>query len=662
VESCSTAVVYGAVAGIADFLRVGLFEGLGWRTAILVGCRSSGYASVLAGLSALALTLVLWELDRLRPGLLSLPQEMAALIGAGAVPLVAVWVHEGDNNGYSVLVKTVLIGGAAAVALYVLSWRALRPEQRTDRALAMLPRLCPWGMAAIIALSVLSTLGPWHSAAGAKAAGGKGATGPNILLVIMDSARADHFSLYGYRVKTSPFLERLAAESTVFDNAIAASSWTLPSHATIFTGLSPGRHNTHAEHFWLDDRYPTLAGMLGDAGYQTVVFSNNDYVSQDTNLVKGFQRFWYKGRWADDARYSVPSLGRAADLLLQSFSSAWEAGVSMRLAKNPAAYVDYPSAAVTNRAIEEWLEKERDAQRPFFLSVTYMDVHFPYNPSDEIAKLFLDEAALGRSYALRLRRPPIDYDLDVSKGHYSPDELRIINALYDADVRSMDGELEKLCAKLQALGLYNRTAIIITSDHGEYLGTHNRFAHGLGLNEEVLHVPLLARYPGVFAAGARVGTVVTFPDLFDTVLALAKVEERPKGVTGTEKLFQVPASDLRCAFSEFRFPMHLLLTARLRDDNAGLLVEQRAVRDRTHKLIWKSRGALEFYDLASDPLEMKNLYTADNEQAQAIERELFEWMHSDIPQVPSGPEDRRLSPKENTRSIIERLRTLGYVK
>ena len=288
-----------------------------------------------------------------------------------------------------------------------------------------------------------------------------------------------------------------------------------------------------------------------------------------------------------------------------------------------------------------------------------MDVHFPYNPGEAKARLFLDEDEFGRSFALRLRRPPIDISLDVAKGQYTPDELRIINALYDGDVRSMDGELEALCAKLKTLGVYDQTVTIITSDHGEYLGTHNRFAHGLGLNEEVLHVPLLARYPGVFAGGARAGGVVRLADIFDTLLTLAKIEERPKTMEGTRKLFGLPKEDGRTVFSEFRFPVHVLATAMLRDDNAKLLVEQKAVRDRNFKLIWKSRGLPEFYDLAADPQELKNLFSEENEKARMMFRELVGWMSRDVPQEKSGRD--LLSPLENRR-LLERLRTLGYVK
>jgi arylsulfatase A-like enzyme len=656
-----TALIYGIATGLADFFRAALFREVNLWSACLVGFRSTGLISLLVGMFAVAVLCLLWLLNRTKLCLVSQRFEAATVIGSGVFAIAFVLFFERSLNGYEALVKAALIVGVGFLAGAALPSKALPSSQSADRLFAVLPKFCVVGTLAILPLFGFSIGASWHPMSTPAAVLPKKAAGPNIVLVIIDSGRADRFSLYGYRKKTSPFLEDLAAESTVFNNAIAAAPWTLPSHASIFTGLYPGQHNTHAEHFWLDNGYRTMAEILADNGYQTVMFSNNDYVSQSTNLVQGFERCWYKGHWTDDARYYGQSMGGAVDSFLQSFWSEWNDRILAKMVKNPADALDYPSAAVTNKAIEEWLTRGRDAKRPFFLCVNYMDVHFPYNPSDEIARLFLDEATLKRSYALRLRRPPVEYFLDVSKGRYSAEELRIIGALYDADVRSLDAELEKLCAKLRALGLFDRTALIITSDHGEYLGTHNRMAHGLGLHEEVLRIPLLARYPGVFAPGKRITSVVTTPDLFDTVLALAKVTERPAGMAPTQKLFSMSEDDSRYAFSEFRFPLHVLVTATLRDDNSALCTEGKAIRDRTHKLIWKARGDPEFFDLVNDPFELKSLYSKENEKIQAMQQELFKWMSSDVPQQKARHEEKDHATRENQR-LIEQMRTLGYVK
>jgi arylsulfatase A-like enzyme len=657
----AAAVGYGGAVALLDCVQAVMLHGVGCGWALLAGFRTAAITALPVGVFASAVLCLLIALARLKPGLVSMRFEVAIILGAGVLPVAFVGFMERSVDPFHALAKTELFGGTVVLVVVGILARAMLAIQRPDRLYILLRRFCLLGTLVILLLSGLSVVAPWQPRIGTARALPQKPGNPNIVLVIIDSARADHFSVYGYRRRTSPFLDSLAAESTIFDNAIAASPWTLPSHASIFTGLYPGQHHTHAEHFWLDDTYRTVAEILDDNGYQTVVFSNNDYVSAVTNMVQGFQRCWYKGHWTDDFRHNGQSIGNAFESLWGSFYSECNEKILSRFVRNPANALDYPTAAVTNSAIMEWLEKGWDRNRPFFLCVNYMDVHFPYNPKDEAARLFMDEVALGRSYNLKLRRPPVEYCLDVRKGQYTSEELGIINALYDADIHSLDAELEKLCAKLRALGMYDKTAIIITSDHGEYLGTHNRLAHGVDLNEEVLRVPMLARYPGVFSAGRRVRGAVSHVDLFETILSLARVEERPRGMPETQKLFSVPEESNRFVFSECRFPLHVLISHSLREDNSGLLVEKKAIRDRNHKLIWKSRGALEFYDLTEDPFELRSRYSEENEKVQSMKHKLFKWMESDIPLTGNKPVNKRGSPIEDIR-LLEQMRTLGYVR
>ena len=203
--------------------------------------------------------------------------------------------------------------------------------------------------------------------------------------------------------------------------------------------------------------------------------------------------------------------------------------------------------------------------------------------------------------------------------------------------------------------------IIIASDHGEYLGSRNRLAHGLGLEEEVLHVPLIARYPGLFKAGERDDTVVTHVDIPETILSFAKIEERPKEKPETQLLFDLK-DDLRPnVFAESFFPLNLLVGASLRDDNSGLFVEEKTIRNRTYQFIWKSRGEPEFYNVADDPSEMNDIYSSENEKAEEMKRQLLQWTKT-LPRVsPSVPQTSGISKKEKFE-MIQKLRALGYVK
>ena len=293
--------------------------------------------------------------------------------------------------------------------------------------------------------------------------------------------------------------------------------------------------------------------------------------------------------------------------------------------------------------------------------INYMDAHFPYNPDDETARLFLDEEELEMSYELKLRNPPIESFLDVSKAGYTGKDIRIMSRLYDACIRYLDGELEKFFNTFKSLGIYDRTLIIIVSDHGEYLGTRNRIAHGLGLHDEVLRVPLIARYPELFKAGAIYDTVVTHVDIPETILSFAKIEERQNGKPETQILFDLKDDFRRNIFGESFFPLNLLIGAPLREDNSGLFVEQKTIRNRTHQLIWKSRGEPEYYNVVDDPSEMKDIYSIKKEEAEEMTWQLLQWEKSLQSISPPVSKASGISKKEQSE-MIKKLRSLGYVK
>ncbi|HLA38826.1 MAG TPA: sulfatase, partial [Candidatus Glassbacteria bacterium] len=180
-----------------------------------------------------------------------------------------------------------------------------------------------------------------------------GGPSPNILLIVMDAARADRFGCYGYNRPTTPNIDRLAAEGVRFTQAWSTSSWTLPAHASLFTGLLPDEHKTHCGHAWLVDRIPTLAELLAVKGYRTAGFSNNPYVDRSENLHRGFERF--EAVWANSA---------VTDSV------------------HP---YDTPH---TNRLVEEFIENAHSGAGPFFAFINYMDTHMPYGPPEPYRSMY----------------------------------------------------------------------------------------------------------------------------------------------------------------------------------------------------------------------------------------------------------------------------------
>ena len=243
---------------------------------------------------------------------------------------------------------------------------------------------------------------------------------PNIVLVVIDTARADHFSTYGYERQTTPRFTAFARDGILFESAYGTSSWTLPSHASLFTGVHPATHRANHETPRLDDRFHTLAELLSTSGYETIAFTNNPWVSAHTNLVQGFQDV--REMWAADS-LAPDGEGHA-----------------------------------TNRAIDRWLES-RGARRPFFLFVNYIEPHWPYVPPDRYQDLFLSKD-VGDSERTAANFRVVDWYL--TQQQPGPELLRIRTALYDAELAFADQVLGALLDLLKTHGVWQDSLIVVT--------------------------------------------------------------------------------------------------------------------------------------------------------------------------------------------------------
>jgi arylsulfatase A-like enzyme len=654
-------VCYGIIVIPLDFLITSKLNSFGSVVNLLLAFRSSGLIMLMVAILTIILFIIIKILTRIKPERLEVYLQQAILIVPGIFVIVFFFLFDRLYIKSDVLVAVEIIGAFAALLVGGFSYYFLRSGSRSQWLVAISPKVSVIGTLLIILLFGISFVGGGKIASSRKSDYiSTKSDRPNILLIVMDTVRADHLSLYGYHLNTTPFLTKMAKESTVFTNAFAASPWTLPSHASLFTGLYPSQHNCHGEHFWLDNSFRTLAEVLYDKGYQTINFSNNGYITSYHNMTQGFERTWYKGRWADDITM-LKSLGSSVVSFFNWLLNHFQNHILAKIIKNPVSYRDSPKAAITNNAISEWLDHDRDKNRPFFIFINYMDAHLPYNPNDKVARLFLDETNLKRSYREDLRFPPIEHCLDLAKSGYTKTDIEIIRSLYDACIRYLDGELKSLIDKLKHMGIYDKTLVIITSDHGEYLGTKNRLAHGLGLNEEVLHVPLIARYPNLFKAGAKYDTMVTHIDIPETILSFVNIKERPEGIHKTQLLYDLKEDFRPNVLAEFRFPLHLLINASLLDDNSKWFIEQKTIRNKTDQFIWKSRGEPELYNVVVDPLQHNNLYSKDKEKADKLSKQLATNVKS-LYYIPRSVSDTIGVSKKEKLELLDQLRGIGYVK
>jgi arylsulfatase A-like enzyme len=312
---------------------------------------------------------------------------------------------------------------------------------------------------------------------------------PNVVLLILDTVRAANLSLYGYHRATSPHIDRWAAQGVVFDRAIASAPWTLPSHASMFTGYYNVTTRTGIDRP-LDGRFPTIAEVLRDNGYATAGFTANlGYTTRTSGLARGFTRF-------EDFPVTAGMVLRSAWLgRAVSDHLGWLPGM-------PAWPVPKTADDITS-SFQQWLAG-RQKDRPFFAFLNYYDAHGPYRAPPEFRGKF---------------GPPAEVEA-TSERPWSTAELATSINAYDGSIAYVDDRLRRVFELLEKEGLRERTLVVLTSDHGEMFGEHGQTAHTSGLYMPALHIPLAMVFPGVVPAGVRVAPPVTMRDIPATILDL----------------------------------------------------------------------------------------------------------------------------------------------
>lgn len=468
---------------------------------------------------------------------------------------------------------------------------------------------------------------------------------PNVLWVVWDTTRADRLSLYGHERETTPFLERWSREARVFDDALSASSWTVPSHASFFTGLYPSEHGADNGHRRLDERNVTLAELLQDAGYRTYLYSANPHISAADRFDQGFELSEHP--W--DKRF------RAQVLSILGEKTSSEGGeLARRVREGGLETWDVKAAgAVARGALLEWLGTVPEGE-PWFAFLNYMEAHRPLVPPGELRARFLSPEDVEASHAL-------DRDWDATWSYVfglremDADERRVLAGTYDAALLELDLRFEELISSLEAAGRLENTVVILTSDHGDHLGEHHLLEHQFSLYQDLVRVPLIVHAPGRVRAGREAAPVSTL-DLFRTVLELTGTPlPEAAGQRGVSLLAPSPE---RRRFAEFLVPRRPLLERFAREhpqwDPAPWDRTLRALWAGPHKLIWSSDGRHELYDLEADPRELDERRELAGDTTRLLQ-DLLDAQVSELV-VPAGREP--VAPLSEER--LRQLRGLGY--
>jgi arylsulfatase A-like enzyme len=403
--------------------------------------------------------------------------------------------------------------------------------------------------------------------------------GLNVVIITIDTLRADHLSCYGYQRQTSPRIDDFAGDGILFEEVVCQSSQTLPSHASIFLGTNPRTHKAISHESPVDTELTTLAEMLKAKGYRTGAFISSHALDSEYRLDQGFDTYWevhkelsYRQRWEAKAHEEDPTTGAAL----------------------------------------AWLRDEADSR--FMLWIHWFQPHRPYTPPPrylaEYAGAYTGTASSEPEFIMEVWRDRIDLP---------EEDVQHLIDRYDGEVAFADAQVGKIIDELEERGLFENTIVIITADHGEILYDHEYyFGHDIALYDECLLIPLIIYAPGLEAARLRVKSLVQSLDIMPTVLDLLEMQ-KPEYLEGRSLLPLIGGSDEATAeycFSEtFPFPEKC--------------PPRHAVRTADAKLIWKEAefGTLtkEFYDLAADPGETVDLYDDQNPTAARLDSVLTAW-------------------------------------
>lgn len=454
---------------------------------------------------------------------------------------------------------------------------------------------------------------------------------PNLILLSIDTLRADHLGSYGYERPTSPHLDRFAASAIRYAHAYAPAPWTLPSHAAMLTGVHPYAQGFRHQNSTIPREIPVIAELLSAAGYRTAAFVDSaakGYVGGERGFARGFERY-------DHAPHRSRQVSK------------------------------YDMAATVEVALD-WLEEPKGA-RPFFLFLHTKSVHaaplgggcadprcFPYakpapyqfrfaTPEAEELRWTSDEMGDGQKLLWGLNERFLDGRLDPRA--YPEERIEALVSFYDAGIAYVDEHFGRLLAGMERLGLDENTTVVVTADHGEAFLEHNLLVHQ-EVYEPLLHVPLLVRPAGHAAAGEVVNAIVALEDVVPTLLDQAEVPA-PDHLTGRSlpRAADLAADDEpRSLFAYYLFPPTFSYQAFSQRRGDWKLI--------SHNFEDGGQFSFELYNLATDPSETHPL-----REPAAQDTELRQALRANLRRPPIAS----AGGVDESDPALDAIRALGYI-
>lgn len=512
---------------------------------------------------------------------------------------------------------------------------------------------------------------------------------PDILFIVLDTLRRDRVSTYGSPQPTTPELDAFSENATIFNRAVAPAQWTVPSHASMFTGVYPSTHQVTQANHKLSGSYPTLAEILRVGGYKTVGFCNNPLVGVlDTGLTRGFDEFY---------NYAGAAVTRPQDVskshIRRSASRTW--GKFATRVSNTFAHSDFLFRASlhplltpiwtrsihykgnTQHSVEDVMRylgthhaDTSETRQPLFTFLNLMGAHTPYRPPQEFIRQFARDIwddkqayAFMRAFnadAARWASPVSD--------PLSAFEQAVLDGFYSAEVAYQDMMLGKLFRYMEESGKLDNTMVIIAADHGEGHGDHLFFGHSFVVYQELVHVPLIIRAPHL--PSKRIDTPVSTRRIFHTALEYANItpplaDDDPNADVHRLSLARatngLADTEGGMAFAEAFPPNTLLNVIKHRNpahvEQFRLRLVRRGAYQQDYKLATVGDSIEGMFNIAHDPAEMNNIAHDEAHIAQNLQTHLNQFVRQAESRRADSPQFGR-----EDEAVLENLRALGYIE
>jgi uncharacterized sulfatase len=519
-------------------------------------------------------------------------------------------------------------------------------------------------------------------------------TQPDIVFVVLDTQRADRLSCYGYDKPTTPHIDAFAERGVLFEQAIAPAQWTIPSHASFFTGLYPTAHQVTQSNQTLSPDRPHLVELLKRNGYDTLGFCNNPLVGVlDNGFKEGFQTFYNYGgaiptvpksssrlpfplnriataytQFLRRISYPIQNFFGQSELAFSISLNAWLTPLWLKLANFKG------QNARSVRDVTRFLADRKPGEKPLFLFLNLMETHLPFAPPKRFAESWSVDMQTheGRKEMGRWNRESFRWGAPLPQP-LSPVEDRLLSDMYDAEVAYQDEYLAPLLAQLAER---ENTLTIIVADHGDGLGEHDFMGHAFVAYQELVHVPLILHWGrdggGKMPASTRIQTPVSTRRVYHTILDAAQISETSPGLDIDEvhdlslkhTIFGKDPEN-GTAYAEIYPPTNFVKAV---SDRFPELIEQfrcqalrRAVVKDDLKLIQVENVADELFDLNGDPKESQNVLTERPENADIL-KESLERMVNRVEVQRNALTAGSTLALEDDEQLLQRLRGLGYIE